>query len=90
MLLATGQKHGTTWLSLEFRRRVLELIESGHEIVDVARNLDVNAQTICAWRRQDRIDRGLEPGTRSMEHAARQCLWNGGPVPDWKASPRAL
>lgn len=54
----------------EFRRRVLDLIESGRKIVDVARDLDVSAQTIYTWRRQDRIDRGLEPGTSSSEHAA--------------------
>jgi hypothetical protein len=30
----------------------------------------VSAQTTYTWRRQDRIDRGLEPGTSSSEHAA--------------------
>lgn len=54
----------------EFRRRVLDLVESGRRIADVARDLDVSAQTIYTWRRQDRIDRGLEPGTTSVEHAA--------------------
>jgi transposase len=54
----------------EFRRRVLDLIETGRTIVDVARDLDVSQQTIYTWRRQDRIDRGLEPGTTSNEHAA--------------------
>ena len=54
----------------EFRRRVLDLIESGRTIPDVARDLGVSGQTIYTWRRQDRIDRGLEPGTSSTEHAA--------------------
>lgn len=54
----------------EFRRRVLDLIESGRKIADVARDLGVSEQTIYTWRRQDRIDRGLEPGTSSSEHAA--------------------
>jgi transposase-like protein len=30
----------------EFRRRVLDLIEAGRTIADVARDLDVSAQTI--------------------------------------------
>ena len=54
----------------EFRRRVLDLIEAGRTIAEVARDLDVSQQTIYTWRRQDRIDRGLEPGTSSTEHAA--------------------
>jgi transposase len=29
----------------------------------------VTEQSIYTWRRQDRIDRGLEPGTTSAEHA---------------------
>lgn len=29
--------------------------------------LQVSAQTTYKWRRQDRIDRGLEPGTTSAE-----------------------
>jgi transposase-like protein len=54
----------------EFRRRFLDLIESGSTIVEVARDLDVSQQTIYTWRRQDRIDRGLVSGTSSTEHAA--------------------
>jgi putative transposase len=55
---------------LEFRRRALDLIEAGRKVVDVARDLEVSEQTLYAWRRQDRIDRGLEPGTTSLESAA--------------------
>jgi transposase-like protein len=54
--------------SPEFRRKVLDLIEAGRKVVDVARDLGISSQTIYNWRRQDRIDRGLEPGLSSGEH----------------------
>ncbi len=43
----------------EFRRRVLDLIEGGRTVADVARDLQISDATIYAWRRQDRIDRGV-------------------------------
>ena len=42
----------------EFRRRVLELVEAGRPVADVARDLGISEQSINTWRRQDRIDRG--------------------------------
>lgn len=60
---------GRRGYSGEFRRRVLQLIEAGRRIADVATDLDISEQTIYTWRRQDRIDRGVEPGLRSAEHA---------------------
>jgi transposase len=53
----------------EFRRRVLDLVESGRKIADVARDLGISDQTIYTWRRQDRVDRGLEPGLTTGERA---------------------
>ena len=53
----------------EFRRKVLDLVESGRSVVDVARDLGISAQSIYVWRRQDRIDKGLEPGLNSAEKA---------------------
>ena len=53
----------------EFRRRVLELVEGGRRVADVAADLGISDQTIYNWRRQDRIDRGLEPGLSSGERA---------------------
>ena len=53
----------------EFRRRVLDLVEAGRPVADVARDLGVSAQSIYAWRRQDRIDRGLEAGLVSADKA---------------------
>jgi transposase-like protein len=51
----------------EFRRRVVDLVEAGRKVVDVARDLGVSDQTIYTWRRQERIDRGLVPGLTSVE-----------------------
>ena len=53
----------------EFRRKVLDLAEAGRPVVDVARDLGISAQSIYTWRRQDRIDKGLEPGLSSGEQA---------------------
>jgi transposase-like protein len=51
----------------EFRRKVLDLVAAGRPVVDVARGLGISAQSIYTWRRQDRIDKGLEPGLSSTE-----------------------
>lgn len=53
----------------EFRRRVLDLIASGRQVADVARDLGISDQTVYAWRHQDRADRGIEPGLTSTERA---------------------
>jgi len=53
----------------EFRRKVLDLVEAGRPVVDVARDLGISAQSIYTWRRQDRIDKGLQPGLTSVEKA---------------------
>jgi transposase len=54
---------------VEFRCRVLDLIASGRKIADVATDLGISEQTIYSWRRQDRIDRGLEAGLTTGERA---------------------
>ena len=51
----------------EFRRKVLDLVEAGRPIAEVAQALGISAQSISTWRRQDRIDRGLTPGLTSPE-----------------------
>ncbi|MCU1615543.1 MAG: Transposase [Frankiales bacterium] len=53
----------------EFRRTVLDLVASGRKVSQVAFDLEISEQTICSWLRQDRIDRGLEPGLTTPEHA---------------------
>ncbi|ASU58183.1 transposase [Nocardiopsis dassonvillei] len=51
----------------EFRRKVLELLEAGRSVADVARDLGISTETVYAWRCQDRIDQGLAPGLTSAE-----------------------
>jgi len=53
----------------EFRRRVLDLVEAGRKVAEVAEDLGISDQTIYNWRRQDRVDRGLEPGLTTAEQA---------------------
>lgn len=53
----------------EFRRRVIDLVEGGRKIAEVSTELGVSQQTIYVWRRQARIDSGLEAGVTSAEHA---------------------
>ena len=53
----------------EFRRKVLDLVEAGRPITEVAQALGISDQSIYTWRRQDGIDRGLEPGLTSGEKA---------------------
>ncbi len=53
----------------EFRRRVLDLVGSGRKIAGVATDLGISEQTIYSWRRQDRIDCGLEAGLATGERA---------------------
>jgi transposase len=53
----------------EFRRKVLDLIAAGRPVVEVARDLGISAQSIYVWRKQDRIDKGLEPGLSSAERS---------------------
>jgi transposase-like protein len=53
----------------EFRRRALDLIASGRKVCDLARDLGVSDRTVYTWRRQDRIDQGLEAGITTGESA---------------------
>src|SRR5712692_8970474 len=53
----------------EFRQRVLDLVAAGRRVEDVARDLGISDQTIYSWRRQDRIDQGLEAGLTSAERS---------------------
>ena len=55
--------------SVEFRRKVLDLIEAGRPIAEIAAQLGVSDQTIYNWRNQDQIDRGLRAGTSTSESA---------------------
>jgi transposase-like protein len=52
-----------------FRRKVLDLIEAGNSVAEIAAQLDVSDQTVYSWRNQDRIDRGLPAGVSTRESA---------------------
>jgi transposase len=53
----------------EFRGKVLDLVEAGRPIAEVAKALGISAQSIYTWRHQDRVDKGLVPGLSSAEKA---------------------
>jgi transposase-like protein len=53
----------------EFRQRVLDLIAAGRRVRDVAVDLGISDQTVYSWRRQERVDQGIEPGITSAERA---------------------
>jgi transposase-like protein len=53
----------------EFRRRVVGLVEGGRKVSEVAAEFEVSEQTIYTWRRQARIDAGLETGVTTSEQA---------------------
>ena len=48
---------------------MVDLLETGRKVADVARDLGVSEQAIYGWRRQERIDRGLDAGLSTVEKA---------------------
>jgi transposase-like protein len=48
---------------------VVDLLAAGRKVADVARDLGISEQAIYGWRRQERVDRGLEPGLSTAEKA---------------------
>lgn len=70
----------------EFRRRVIDLVEAGRPVADVARGLEISRQSIDAWRPQYRIDKGLEPGSTSRDRSE---LTTANRRTRWACSPRA-
>jgi transposase-like protein len=67
--LAYGGRVGRRGYPAEFRRKVLDLVEAGRPVAEVATLLGISEQTIYLWRRQERIDKGVEPGATSAEQA---------------------
>jgi transposase len=53
----------------EFRRKVLDLVAAGRPVAQVAYDLDISAQAIYTWRRQQLIDSGQIPGLTSTDQA---------------------
>ena len=54
---------------VEFRRKVLDLIEAGKPVSEIAVQLGVSDQTIYNWWNQERIDRGQRAGVSTTESA---------------------
>lgn len=54
----------------EFRRKVLDLLEAGRPVAEVAQQLGVSGQTIYNWRHQDLVDRELRPASGSASSSA--------------------
>jgi hypothetical protein len=46
----------------------LDLVEAGRPIAEVAKALEISAQSIYTWCRRNRIEKGLLPGLSSHEH----------------------
>jgi transposase len=53
----------------EFRRKVLDLVAAGRPVAAVAADLDISAQVIYTWRRQQLTGTGQLPGLSSGEAA---------------------
>ena len=53
----------------EFRRRVVDLLAAGRKVADLARDLEVSEQTIDGWRRQERVDQGVDAGLSTLDRA---------------------
>jgi transposase-like protein len=68
----------------EFRRKVLDLVEAGRPINQVAELLGVSDQTIYNWRRRHLI----APARRRASPAARtpSSSLHGGASPNWRRS----
>ena len=54
---------------VEFRRKVLDLVEAGKPVAEIADQLGVTTQTVYNWRNQDLVDQGLRAGTSTGESA---------------------
>ena len=53
----------------EYRRRVIDLLESGKTVTEIADGLEVTAQTIYNWWNQHLIDTGAKAGVSSTDNA---------------------
>jgi len=55
---------------------VIDLVEGGRKIAEVSKELGVSQQTIYVWRRQARIDAGLE--ALAVERSWERRQWSQG------------
>jgi transposase-like protein len=52
----------------EFRKKVLDLLDAGRSVAEIAADLGVTGQTIYNWRNQHLIDTGRRDGVTSTDH----------------------
>ena len=53
----------------EFRQRVVDLVEASRPVAQVAAELGISDKSIYMWRRQARIDAGVDAGLTTAEKA---------------------
>jgi transposase len=53
----------------ELRRRVVDLIEGGRSVAEVAAMVDPTEQTIYNWWNRYLVDSGRKPGTAAIENS---------------------
>ncbi len=53
----------------EFRRRVVDFVEAGRRVSDVASELGISEQAVYNWRRQSRVGAGRKAGLPTSERA---------------------
>lgn len=75
---------------VEFRRKVLDPIDAGRPVVEIAAQLGVSDQTIYNWRKQDRIDHGLAAGVTTAESAEECRPGLVDPCPSDRVNSRTL
>ena len=68
---------------------MVELVEGGRKVAEVAADLGVSEQSIYTWRRQARIDAGVEAGLTSAEKAELAAAREGGSV-SWRRRWRSI
>lgn len=59
---------------VDFRRKVLDLIEAGKPVAEIAAQLGMTAQTVYNWRNQDQIDRGIRGGVNRPGNPGGSCV----------------
>ena len=73
----------------EFRRKVLDLVESGRPVADVARALGISDQTNFTWAWQYRIAQVWAPARKpSSRPRGGPWSWYGRPCPQKSATPQ--
>jgi transposase-like protein len=54
----------------EFRRRALDLLETGRSVRDVAASLGIAESCLHRWKSRDLLDRGLKTSTPEQAESA--------------------